>query len=159
MLRHACGYALADKGLDTRTLQAYLGHRSINSTTRYAALAPGRFKKHVWAGVGVIGRPCGGFILASRATIRAPSKGPCSGIAISSPQSAIRSWPPIGSRISGGTRCLIGISRPTNGPSTARVQSPPRPTMHVKWSAPCVLALPRRGAKGTGRNSLADGNG
>ena len=74
MLRHACGYALADKGLDTRTLQAYLGHSSINSTTRYAALAPGRFKKHVWAGVGVIGRPCGGFILASRATIRAPSK-------------------------------------------------------------------------------------
>jgi site-specific recombinase XerD len=47
MLRHACGYALANKGLDTRTLQAYLGHRSINSTTRYAALAPGRFK-NVW---------------------------------------------------------------------------------------------------------------
>src|ERR1700749_1680617 len=45
MLRHACGYALADKGIDTRTLQAYLGHRSINSTTRYAAPAgqkPGR---------------------------------------------------------------------------------------------------------------------
>jgi integrase-like protein len=38
-----CGYALANKGFDTRTLQAYLGHRSINSTTRYAALAPGRF--------------------------------------------------------------------------------------------------------------------
>jgi site-specific recombinase XerD len=45
MLRHACGCALANKGIDTRTLQAYLGHRSINSTTRYAALAPGRFKK------------------------------------------------------------------------------------------------------------------
>ena len=45
MLRHACGYASANKGLDTRTLQACLGHRSINSTTRYAALAPGRFKK------------------------------------------------------------------------------------------------------------------
>jgi type 1 fimbriae regulatory protein FimB len=44
MLRHACGYALANKGIDTRTLQAYLGHRSINSTTHYAALAPGRFK-------------------------------------------------------------------------------------------------------------------
>jgi Phage integrase family len=29
MLRHACGYALANKGLDTRALQAYLGHRSI----------------------------------------------------------------------------------------------------------------------------------
>jgi hypothetical protein len=52
MLRHACGYALANKGIDTRTLQAYLGHRSINSTTRYAALAPGRFKnirfKNIW---------------------------------------------------------------------------------------------------------------
>jgi integrase len=47
MLRHACGYALANKGTDTRTLQAYLGHRSINSTTRYAALAPGRFK-NIW---------------------------------------------------------------------------------------------------------------
>ena len=29
MLRHATGYALANKGTDTRTLQAYLGHRSI----------------------------------------------------------------------------------------------------------------------------------
>jgi integrase len=47
MLRHACGYALANEGIDTRTLQAYLGHRSINSTTRYAALAPGRFK-NIW---------------------------------------------------------------------------------------------------------------
>jgi type 1 fimbriae regulatory protein FimB len=47
MLRHACGYELANKGIDTRTLQAYLGHRSINSTTRYAALAPGRFK-NIW---------------------------------------------------------------------------------------------------------------
>ena len=50
MLRHGCGYALANKGLDTRTLQAYLGHRSINSTTRYAALAPGRFK-NIWGRV------------------------------------------------------------------------------------------------------------
>jgi site-specific recombinase XerD len=50
MLRHACGYALANKGLDTRTLQAYLGHHSINSTTRYAALAPGRFK-NIWGRV------------------------------------------------------------------------------------------------------------
>ena len=43
------GYALANKGIDTRTLQAYLGHRSINSTTRYAALAPGRFR-NIWGG-------------------------------------------------------------------------------------------------------------
>jgi hypothetical protein len=28
MLRHACGYKLANDGTDTRTIQAYLGHRS-----------------------------------------------------------------------------------------------------------------------------------
>ena len=47
MLRHACGYTLANKGIDTRTLQAYLGHRSIQSTVRYTELAPGRFK-NIW---------------------------------------------------------------------------------------------------------------
>jgi integrase len=44
MLRHATGYALANRGVDTRSLQAYLGHRSIQSTVRYTELAPGRFK-------------------------------------------------------------------------------------------------------------------
>ena len=44
MLRHACGYKLAGDGVDTRALQAYLGHRHIQNTTRYTALAPGRFK-------------------------------------------------------------------------------------------------------------------
>ena len=48
MLRHACGFALANRGTDTRTLQAYLGHRSIQSTVRYAELAPGRFK-NIWS--------------------------------------------------------------------------------------------------------------
>lgn len=38
---------LANKGTDTRTLQAYLGHRSIQSTVRYTELAPGRFK-NLW---------------------------------------------------------------------------------------------------------------
>jgi site-specific recombinase XerD len=28
MLRHACGFKLANDGVDTRTIQAYLGHRS-----------------------------------------------------------------------------------------------------------------------------------
>ena len=42
MLRHACGYALTNRGLDTRALQAYLGHKSITHTVRYAELAPGR---------------------------------------------------------------------------------------------------------------------
>ena len=49
MLRHACGFALANRGTDTRTLQAYLGHRSIQSTVRYTELAPGRFK-NLWRG-------------------------------------------------------------------------------------------------------------
>jgi len=44
VLRHACAYALANKGHDTRTLQAYLGHRNIQHTVRYTALSPTRFK-------------------------------------------------------------------------------------------------------------------
>jgi type 1 fimbriae regulatory protein FimB/type 1 fimbriae regulatory protein FimE len=47
MLRHTTGYALANKGVDTRTLQGFLGHRSIQSTVRYTELAPGRFK-NIW---------------------------------------------------------------------------------------------------------------
>jgi type 1 fimbriae regulatory protein FimB/type 1 fimbriae regulatory protein FimE len=47
MLRHATGYALANQGTDTRTLQAYLGHRNISNTVRYTELAPGRFK-NLW---------------------------------------------------------------------------------------------------------------
>jgi type 1 fimbriae regulatory protein FimB/type 1 fimbriae regulatory protein FimE len=43
MLRHACGYTLAAKGTDTRTVQAYLGHRSIQNTVKYTALSPQRF--------------------------------------------------------------------------------------------------------------------
>jgi integrase len=45
MLRHACGYALANAGHDTRALQAYLGHRNIQNTTRYTALASDRFAR------------------------------------------------------------------------------------------------------------------
>jgi site-specific recombinase XerD len=44
MLRHACGYALANKGHDTRALQAYLGHRNIQHTVRYTELSPTRFR-------------------------------------------------------------------------------------------------------------------
>jgi integrase len=44
MLRHACGFALANAGHDTRSLQAYLGHRNIQHTVRYTELAPDRFK-------------------------------------------------------------------------------------------------------------------
>jgi site-specific recombinase XerD len=44
MLRHASGYALANRGHDTRAIQAWLGHRSITSSAVYTALAPNRFK-------------------------------------------------------------------------------------------------------------------
>ena len=42
MLRHACGYALADRGHDTRALQAYLGHKNVRHTRRYTELSPAR---------------------------------------------------------------------------------------------------------------------
>src|SRR5215471_15141288 len=44
MLRHACGYALANRGHGTRALQAYLGHKNIQHTVRYTELSPTRFK-------------------------------------------------------------------------------------------------------------------
>jgi type 1 fimbriae regulatory protein FimE len=44
MLRHACGFYLANKGIDTRAIQQYLGHRHIQHTVRYTALAPQRFR-------------------------------------------------------------------------------------------------------------------
>jgi integrase len=44
MLRHSCGFKLANDGRDTCSLWAYLGHRSIQHAVRYTELAPGRFK-------------------------------------------------------------------------------------------------------------------
>ena len=44
MLRHACGYKLANEGHDTRSIQHYLGHRNIQHTVRYTELSPTRFK-------------------------------------------------------------------------------------------------------------------
>jgi site-specific recombinase XerD len=44
MLRHACGFYLANKNTDTRTIQHYLGHRNIQHTVRYTELAPQRFQ-------------------------------------------------------------------------------------------------------------------
>lgn len=43
-LRHACGFYLAAKGVDTRALSHYLGHRSLQSTERYTAQSSARFK-------------------------------------------------------------------------------------------------------------------
>ncbi len=44
MLRHACGYHLANQGRDTRAIQAYLGHRNIQHTVRYTELSSDRFR-------------------------------------------------------------------------------------------------------------------
>jgi type 1 fimbriae regulatory protein FimB/type 1 fimbriae regulatory protein FimE len=45
MLRHAFGFKLANDGHDTRRLQQYLGHVSIQHTVKYTALSPEPFKK------------------------------------------------------------------------------------------------------------------
>lgn len=45
MLRHACGFALADQGADTRLIQDYLGHRNIQHTVRYTATNTARFER------------------------------------------------------------------------------------------------------------------
>jgi type 1 fimbriae regulatory protein FimE len=44
MLRHSVGYKLANDGQDTRSIAHYLGHRNLQSTARYTALAADRFK-------------------------------------------------------------------------------------------------------------------
>jgi type 1 fimbriae regulatory protein FimB/type 1 fimbriae regulatory protein FimE len=44
MLRHACGFYLANKNTETHTIQQYLGHRNIQHTVRYTELAPQRFQ-------------------------------------------------------------------------------------------------------------------
>ena len=44
MLRHACGFKLANQGFDTRSLQHYLGHKNIQHTVRYTELSPDRFR-------------------------------------------------------------------------------------------------------------------
>ena len=45
MLRHACGFAVADQGADTRLIQDYLGHRNIQHTVKYTATNSARFEK------------------------------------------------------------------------------------------------------------------
>jgi type 1 fimbriae regulatory protein FimB/type 1 fimbriae regulatory protein FimE len=44
MLRHACGFKLANQRVDTRSLQHYLGHKNIQHTVRYTELSPDRFR-------------------------------------------------------------------------------------------------------------------
>jgi type 1 fimbriae regulatory protein FimE len=48
MLRHAAGYALAARGVDTRSLQAFMGHRSISNTVIYTAVADKRIR-NIWS--------------------------------------------------------------------------------------------------------------
>jgi type 1 fimbriae regulatory protein FimB/type 1 fimbriae regulatory protein FimE len=48
ILRHACGFKLANDRHDTRALQHYLGHKNIQHTVRYTELSPARFKA-LWA--------------------------------------------------------------------------------------------------------------
>ena len=47
MLRHSAGYALAGRGVDTRALQAFMGHRSISNTVIYTAVADKRVR-NIW---------------------------------------------------------------------------------------------------------------
>jgi integrase len=47
MLRHSAGYALAGRGVDTRTLQAFMGRRSISNTVIYTAVADKRVR-NIW---------------------------------------------------------------------------------------------------------------
>jgi type 1 fimbriae regulatory protein FimB len=44
MLRHSTGYRLVNEGVDTRSLQGFMGHASISSTVRYTALDSRRFR-------------------------------------------------------------------------------------------------------------------
>ena len=45
MLRHGCGFALADQVRINRLIQDYLGHRNIQHTVRYTASNPARFRR------------------------------------------------------------------------------------------------------------------
>lgn len=45
MLRHSCGYYLADRGVHLRVIQEYMGHKNIRHTVRYTALSPRKFRR------------------------------------------------------------------------------------------------------------------
>ena len=47
-LRHACGTALLDKGIDLRTIQVYMGHRNIQNTTVYLHESAKQFDRIEW---------------------------------------------------------------------------------------------------------------
>ena len=43
MLRHGCGFKLANDSQDARSIQHYMGHKNIQHTVRYTELACDRF--------------------------------------------------------------------------------------------------------------------
>ena len=45
MLRHACGFKLANDGQDTRAIQHYLGHKNIQHPVGYTELNSDRFQE------------------------------------------------------------------------------------------------------------------
>ncbi len=47
MLRHSCGFYLANKGYDLRLIQDYLGHRDPKHTAHYTRVASYRFE-NLW---------------------------------------------------------------------------------------------------------------
>ena len=49
MLRHSCGYHLANQGMDTRLIQEWLGHKDIKNTEHYTALNMDRFNRIEWS--------------------------------------------------------------------------------------------------------------
>jgi site-specific recombinase XerD len=51
MLRHACGFKLANDGVDTRALQHFLGHRNIMHTVKYTELRADRFNHSLLGGL------------------------------------------------------------------------------------------------------------
>jgi hypothetical protein len=58
MLRHACGYALANKGHHTRAIQDSLGRRSITSTAALAGGGAGGFASGSRALICLCSSPC-----------------------------------------------------------------------------------------------------
>ena len=44
MLRHACGFYLANQGYDLRLIQDYLGHRDPKHTVHYTRVVGSRFE-------------------------------------------------------------------------------------------------------------------
>jgi type 1 fimbriae regulatory protein FimB/type 1 fimbriae regulatory protein FimE len=47
LLRHATGFKLVNQGMDSLSLAAYLGHRNVNNTKRYAKMDSSRFDR-IW---------------------------------------------------------------------------------------------------------------